>query len=107
MAAQELHELLLVGNVAMMLCLACDVRFNFGEARFADRKRSVSVLPAECAMVGERLMKPLGGIGLDYAQQVGNGLRGRECSEQMNVIRYSADAARKAFFILNDAADYS
>ena len=79
-----------------MRSLPGNVTFDALDVRVADGKRSVSRLPAEGPAIGERIVDPLRGIGLDEPEGLGDRHLFIDPAEEVNVVGHSAGVQQAA-----------
>src|SRR5688572_23610776 len=86
MPVKERAVLLLIRPRAMMLALIFDVNGHVGDARLADRKCAVAVLPGELAQIGERVVDPGGRSAFDELRGFRRRERRRRTEEHVNMV---------------------
>jgi hypothetical protein len=105
MPPQQRKELLLEGPDPMMFHLPRNVPRDAGNVRVAHRKRPIARLPREAALIGKRLVNPLGRVGLDVPQCRGDAGFPAERTEQVYVVRHPAGRDQSAPMAADDPAD--
>ena len=91
MLAQQLAVFLLECVPAMVLLLIIYVLQRRVELAGAHRKRAVSSLPEEAAVPRSKRFDPLRGCFLNLLDELSLGESSRQCRDNVNVIRNTAD----------------
>lgn len=75
---------------AVVLLLIGNVCLGFGHNRLADAEDAIASLPAELFAREAMIIDPLAAFGFDLAHDVGDGVRGSETHQNMEVILHAA-----------------
>ena len=70
----------------------------------AHRKRAITALPSEIAMISKPLMDPARGIGFHHPQAFGDGNIGGEADQHVDVVLQAIDDAGRSSHLADDAA---
>jgi len=104
MRLQEKSKFLKERDAPVMFFLSLNVTVNFGQHRLTHCKRAVSFLPREASTTLERSRDPAGGICLQIADKLGDGLVLPQFCQEVNVVRSSVDDHRDSSLAPNRAA---
>ena len=99
---QQRDEFLLKGHLAVVCRLILNIGHNLFYLRDAHTERPILGLPGKGPQFGKSVMHPLRGTSFDQLHRLGNGHRGRQREQQVNVIFHTSDAeGRNPIFSCN------
>jgi hypothetical protein len=91
MFLQQRHEFLLECHLSMMFRLAFDVLNDGFHPRLAHAKRAILLLPRKLTVFGKCFMHPFGRAALNQLQSLGDGHRGWQRKQDVNMVFHAAD----------------
>jgi len=104
MFLQQRQKFLLKRHLLVMFLLAFDITNDVVQLRHAHTECAILFLPRKQAMFGKGFVDPFGRTALDQLHRLGDGDRGRQGKQEMDVVFDSADFNGLHFVAAHDTA---